>query len=76
LNEAFFFPRGLIINLKDLQFHSNLGQVLLIDDGEDKNPSMLHGVSQAADEKDFVIWLIVTAGAVLMFLEKQTFFFF
>lgn len=48
--------------------------ILFIDDGEDKNSSMLQGVSPAADEKDFVIWLIVTVG-VVMFLGKQTFLF-
>ncbi|KQK84231.1 hypothetical protein AAES_50725 [Amazona aestiva] len=30
------------------------GMDLLIDDDEDKNPSMFQGVSPAADEKDFV----------------------
>lgn len=74
--KLFFPPRGLIVILKDVQFHSYMGILLewlfFVDGSVDMNHSMLQGVSPAEGEKDFMIWLIVTVGVVLMFLGKQT----
>lgn len=51
-----FFPQGFNYQLEKptISFERGSGTVLFSNDGKDKNPSTIHGVSLSANDKDFV----------------------